>query len=86
VPVLRDLAVLDPEDVDLADRVRLAARRQTHELADLNGMRSEPDTDPVPLPDMSSIVMLTSDNPAETRSIARFRSALPAPWTRLYAA
>src|SRR3954454_21912668 len=43
VPMLDELAVAHPEDVDLPDRVPVAGRRHAHELADLGRARGESD-------------------------------------------
>jgi len=43
VPVLDDLAVLQPEEVDLVDRIAVACWLDAHERARVAGARGEPD-------------------------------------------
>jgi hypothetical protein len=49
--VLDDLAVADPEDVDLADRVGPAGRRDAQELPDLRRPDGDPDGHAIALRD-----------------------------------
>jgi hypothetical protein len=77
--VFSDLAVADPEDVDLADRVSLAAGGRPRNSPNRTAWEVSRTATLSPSAITSSMVMLTSDKPAETRLIACFRSALPPP-------